>query len=268
MDDFKKYLNENRDSLDADTPRDAVWQRIQQTTRPVVKQLPTNNWLYTAMKFVAAASVVIAIVAGIKYLSNTDSLIGQQGEVVSIKDHVAKTDDTVLLTREKVNNLPQKMVPQQKQPVKKIVDVKQSDYASKRKTAPVMPQVPVRIRKKGPAATSPDDMAIITPLQQSYAQLISLQLNRLRTTPVFAESPKYFDDFKVQLKQMDADEAAIKKEIKTNGLNDALLDQLINVSQQRLNLLKNLQTEINKMNNRVRQNQLPQDSTHSYFLNI
>ncbi len=268
MDELKKYLNDHREGLDADTPRDAVWQRIQQTTRPVVKQMPTNNWLYTAMKFVAAASVVIAVVAGIKYLSNADSLIGMQGELVSIKEHLVKNSDTVLLAGEKENPLPQEIVPHQRQPVKKTTDFKQSNFASKRKTAPVVTQEPVRTRKKRPAATAPDDLAIVTPLQQRYAQLVSLQLNRLRTTPVFAESPHYFDDFKVQLKQMDADEATIKKEIKTNGLNDALLDQLINVSQQRLNLLKNLQTEINKMNNRVRQNQLPQDSTHSYFLNI
>jgi hypothetical protein len=67
---------------------------------------------------------------------------------------------------------------------------------------------------------------------------------------------------------MDADEAATRNLIKMNGLSSGLLQQLINIYQEKLNVLKNLQTEINKINSRVKQNQLPTDTLTTHFINI
>ena len=47
-----------------------------------------------------------------------------------------------------------------------------------------------------------------------------------------------------------------------------LLDQLINLYQQKLNTLKQLQTEMNKTNTRYKQSRGPVDSTRTYFLNL
>ncbi len=53
--------------------------------------------------------------------------------------------------------------------------------------------------------------------------------------------PSYFKDFKLQMQQMEKDEKQIKVFISKNGMTDELLDQLINVYQQKLTMLKQLQ---------------------------
>jgi hypothetical protein len=67
---------------------------------------------------------------------------------------------------------------------------------------------------------------------------------------------------------MEKDEKLIKSDIAKRGMTDVLLGQLINVYQQKLGLLKQLQIEMNKTNNRYKQNRGPVDSTKTYFLNL
>jgi hypothetical protein len=85
---------------------------------------------------------------------------------------------------------------------------------------------------------------------------------------MYAETPEYFKDFKLQLKQIDKDEKGIKSDITHNGMNSELLDQLINLYQQKLSLLKQMQLEMNKTNNRYKQNRAQVDSTKSYFIKL
>ena len=67
---------------------------------------------------------------------------------------------------------------------------------------------------------------------------------------------------------MDQDEQAVRNDIKTYGLNTEFLEQLINVYQQKLNLLKNLEAEINKMNNKVREKQARSATPEVHYLDI
>jgi len=85
---------------------------------------------------------------------------------------------------------------------------------------------------------------------------------------MFAETPDYFNDFKLQIRQIERDERGIKSDISKQGMNDALVDQLINLYQQKLAVLKQLQIEMNKTNNRYKQNRGPVDSSKTYFLNM
>ena len=52
------------------------------------------------------------------------------------------------------------------------------------------------------------------------------------------------------------------------GLTANQLDQLIDLYQYKLTVLKQLQLEMNKTNNRFKQNRGPVDSTRAYFINI
>ena len=119
-------------------------------------------------------------------------------------------------------------------------------------------------RSKKPPKPS-DEIGII---DKSYSSLIDYQLRKLRTTPLYAENGNYFSFYVEQLKQMDQDEQQVRNDIKTYGLTSELLGQLINVYQQKLNLLKNLQTEINKMNNKVKEKQAPSEKAEVHYLNI
>jgi hypothetical protein len=98
--------------------------------------------------------------------------------------------------------------------------------------------------------------------------MISMQKNKINTTPIYAEGADYFNEFKVQMGQMDTDEKQVRKDIKANGLKDDMIGQLINIYQKKLDLLKQLQLEMNKLNNRFKQNRGPIDTTKTYFINI
>jgi hypothetical protein len=118
------------------------------------------------------------------------------------------------------------------------------------------------------AATTADPSQVLDQLASSFVQVINLQRNRISTTPLFAETPAYFDDFTKQLSQMDKDEKQIRTDIRKQGLQPEMIDQLINVYQQKLDVLKQLQLEMNKLNNRYKQNRGPVDTTKTYFINI
>ena len=112
------------------------------------------------------------------------------------------------------------------------------------------------------------NVTTLNQIENTFTQIINLQKAKVNTTPLNAESPSYFNDFTIQMKHMERDEQTIKKDIRKSGLTDELLDQLINIYQQKLNMLKQLQNEINKTNSRFKQNRGPVDSTKTYFLNI
>lgn len=114
---------------------------------------------------------------------------------------------------------------------------------------------------------APSPGSVVTTLEDDYTRLVNMQLNKIRSTPVLAGGPDYFSNFKDQLKQMDEDERTIRKQIRASAPDELLLEKLINIYQQKLGLLKDLQMEIVKMNNRARQ-QLPADSLSGSYLNI
>ena len=135
---------------------------------------------------------------------------------------------------------------------------------------------PQKIKTRNPGAitneagpvNSKDALEALSDIENSFTQVINLQRARVSTTPMYAETPEYFNDFKIQIKQIERDEKVIKSDIAKRGLTDELLDQLINLYEQKLNTLKQLQIEMNKTNNRFKQNRGPVDSTRTYFLNI
>ncbi len=249
MDNLKKYLQENKAKMDVDVPRDAVWEAIQQKTNTKKIQAATVKM---AVRYLAAACVLTAIILGFKWIifnnkiaepnkisANTLSIKKNTTSVVSTIPVQKTNGDTAIIS-----------------PKTEALVVVTNNKKKKNNTAKSINPI---IEKENQA---------IDHLENGYAQMVKLQLNRIRNTPVFAEGPSYFNSFKTQLQQMDKDENEIKKFIKTNGLTDELLEQLINVSQQKLTLLKNLQTEINKMNTQVKENQSPADSTKSFYLHI
>ena len=149
----------------------------------------------------------------------------------------------------------------QKEVVKNRIPVIKDSVAN-----PEQPVVATQVKIKRKPALKPQPVEE-QQIGDGYTQLIDYQLKRLRSTPVYAESLEYFSGFKGQLKQMDRDEALLRKDIRIYGFNDQLLEQLINIYQQKLNLLKSLQNEINKMNNKVKEKGSPGE-LRIYYLNI
>lgn len=241
MDEFKKYVQNHAEELNLDEPRPQVWQNIQQQTqaekkKPVIVMI--TRW--------AVAACILAL-AG----------IGAWYMISEKKTTPVQTAATP--TKKMITPDPAKQEPVVTENIEPVVIAKTTDHTTKHKPKTRNTQQPVN---------SQEALTNLQSLENSFTQVINLQRDRVSSMPMYAESPEYFNDFKVQIKQMEKDEKVIKSDIAKRGMNDQLLDQLINLYQQKLNTLKQLQTEMNKTNNRYKQSRGPVDSTKTYFLNL
>ncbi|HEV9035594.1 MAG TPA: hypothetical protein VGQ51_03190 [Puia sp.] len=255
MDKLKRYLLRHKDELDVDAPPDDAWE-------PIASKLSDGPYpanLSTMPGFPAKPPVSGRLV---RYLVAA-CLIGLAGIGFWL------------------------VVRDQKVPVKATAnsngagDIKKPAHAdgTRRDTIRVREEpsgkelvrnsgAPKRPRHKAgtPAPVDPSDA--IGVIDNSYSSLIDDQLRKLRATPLYAENGDYFSFYADQLKQMDQDENQVRSDIKTFGLTSEFLEQLINVYQQKLNLLNNLRKEVNKMNNKVRGKQTPSPKAVVHYLNI
>ncbi len=241
MDELKKYLQNHADELDLDEPRPQVWQNIRQEVSAGKK----TNVVMLVTRWAVAACVLALAGIGTWYLVNDQQPAAVPVATVAKNEGPAKPADqpTVSANQQpEVNTL-----------AEQINTVAKNAFTAKTKPA---------------AGTNKPDVRMLTEIETSFIQVINLQRARVSTMPMFAETPEYFNDFKVQIRSMEKDEKSIKSEISKHGMNDELLDQLINLYQQKLNVLKQLQIEMNKTNNRFKQNRGPVDTTRTYFLNI
>ncbi len=257
MDNLKKYLQNHLDELDNDVPGDAVWQKIQQTATPVLpkKGVVKMMWRY------AAAACVLACIAAVFFLVNKKQTNPSVATINPVKEVPKQTDVAIRNQPQLIDTLQDKITPQTIEPTAPEKQAPANVYA--KKEAPK--KMPVVERKQ---KTIDPAQLIVKDVERNYATLVNMQLERLRVTPVYAESPNYFSTFKQQLKQIEADEIAIKKDIRMHGLNDELLQQLININQQKLTVLKDLQAEISKLNNKVKQPENQQDSSRTFYLTM
>jgi hypothetical protein len=230
MDKLKDYLLLHKADLDVDSPANDTWEHIESK----IADRPDQPGIATRVLRYAAAACVIALAGvGLWMAINIEAI---KKEPVPGKEKI----ETTLRKEEKT-------------PDKDLVR-----NTSKPK------QVRYKARSQKPAKSSYE----IDIIDKSYSSLIDYQLRKLRTTPLYAENGSYFSFYVEQLKQMDQDEQEVRNDIKTYGLTTEFLGQLINVYQQKLNLLKNLQAEINKMNNKVKEKQAPSEKAEVHYLNI
>lgn len=243
MDKLKKYLQQHKAELDTDAPAGDTWEYIaSQTPGEAASRRPVR----LIIRYMAAAGMVILISAGVWLLAGHNKHT-RPAEVV--KGGTPEKKDSLLTPPGNSQHSSPGETAQNGSPVSTPALIRPASGKTRDREIEV----------------SFGDMAMI---DKSYARLIRYQLRKLHTTPVYAETPGYFAAFAAQLKQMDKDESAIKRDIGKYGLGDELLQQLINVYQQKLNILKNLQVEINKMNNRVNEKAKPSEKLIGYYLDI
>ena len=239
MDELKKYLQQHADKLNPDEPRAEVWQRIQQQTVGTKKASVVIRLTHWA----AAACLLVLAGIGIWFLLNQSKTIQTTIAVKpEKKSSITSPDQTETASVEK----------------KKVPTAIKNKISKKIRSTVVQYQPYI----------STEQLETLHNLETSFTQVINLQKERVSSMPMFAESPDYFNDFKLQIRQIEKDEKEIKSDISKQGMSDALLDQLINLYQQKLSVLKQLQIEMNKTNNRYKQNRGPVDSSKTYFLNM
>ena len=243
MDELKKYLQQNAAGLDVDTPRPQVWENIEKATAAPKK--PATIIAFT--RWAAAACILVLAGIGVWHvIENKEPAVATQ---------VAQTVKPTVVPQQK-----ETITPAVKETIEEPVIAKtERSHTDKQR-----PNRPVNQKPINSAA----DIAALNNIESSFTQVINLQRARVSNTPMYAETPEYFNDFTIQIRQIEKDEKVIKSDIAKRGMNDELLDQLINLYQQKLNTLKQLQIEMNKTNNKFKQNRSPVDSARTYFLNI
>lgn len=238
MDEFKKYLQENRSSLDVEEPSPAIWDRIERQ-QPVKK----TRVVVLMTRWVAAACVLVLAGIGLRSIIN-DNKTPELSNLTAATKTITPVEESV----------------KTETPIEPIDASNELSASVKKETK----------KKVTPIIAKPErqDLIAMTNIENSFKQVINLQRDKVSTTPMFAETAEYFADFKIQIKQLEKDEKGIKAEIVKRGMSDQLLGQLINIYQIKLNTLKQLQLEMNKINNRIKQNRAPVDSVKTYYINI
>ncbi len=241
MDELKSYLQKHKEALNQDEPNPALLQKIQLETQSEKKSFVIPMMI----RWVAAACILVLAGTGTWYLFNNKH--ASSTTVVTAKLN------TNLVTQPLP--LPKENVAEEKEPVeirKKISH----------------PTKSIHSKSDPDVGINQVYLAELHTIENSFTQVINLQRKKINSIPMVAVTPDYFNDFKYQLQQMEKDEKNIKTDIRKNGVNDALIEQLIKIYQQKLTVLKQLQMEMNKTNNRFKQNSSTTDSTQSYFLKL
>jgi cytoskeletal protein RodZ len=249
MDDLKKYIQQHKASLDFDEPGPDLWNAIREQTAVPKKR----GILISYTRLAVAACVLVLAGIGTWYLL-TDNHQKKAELAAKTANKPAVKENSNPVTSPTNNKEPEtettsESLAQTNQPINQSTN------------QPINPST--KKPKPNPAA-----LALLQNVETSFTQVINLQRDRVSSMPMYAESPEYFNDFTLQIRQMEKDEKLIKSDIAKRGMTDVLLGQLINVYQQKLGLLKQLQIEMNKTNNRYKQNRGPVDSTKTYFLNL
>jgi len=253
MDKFKQYLQENSGKLDLEEPGERVWKNIRKQkveVKPVITMM-------SVLRYAAAACILVLAGIGIWHLtghqSNTPVAI-----VKEIKDSL-KNNKATTLDKDSI------AAPQNIASVNAGEQLKENNpiVTDKLKTTESNTHKTINEKQK----KSPE-MGELRYVENSFMQVINIERQKINSSPLYAESPAYFNDFRNRMMQMDNDEKLLRSDIRKHGPDSEMIDQLINIYQQKLNLLKQLQTEMNKMNSRYKQNKPASDSLATYFLNI
>lgn len=276
MDEFKKYLNENRSALDLDEPGPQGWEKVQgrlQQERPAAKVVTIKKyfqWSVAACVFVLAGIGLWSLLDSksetlqqqILNAPNDNATVGVENKSANPANNGAEKNNAIEMQRGRAEL--------NKSPFGQTIPENETGLAKNEKAANngLYKSFVSKQNNTNAQGLSKDVLASLASVESGFTQVINLQRGKISTTPMYAESAAYFNEFKMQIQQIEADEKQLKKEISKKGLTANQLDQLIDLYQYKLTVLKQLQLEMNKTNNRFKQNRGPVDSTRAYFINI
>jgi hypothetical protein len=275
MDEFKKYLITNQEELETDEPSSLVWGKVQERMKTLDKsaseKIDSTAKVFSIRRLIqwSAAACILGLAGiGLWYLFNDENAVKPLQEQVVTNEQETNSAPSNLPNHSPTNS------PSNSQLNESMVATEPSSGdASHSSTQSSFSKQTQSFKPKttgfSTAATNKNNaMTALSNMESGFTQIINLQKGKISTTPMYAESASYFNEFKAQINQLEQEEKQIKKEIAKKGLTDQQLDQLINLYQYKLAVLKQLQLEMNKTNNRYKQNRGPVDSTHAYFINI
>lgn len=249
MDELKKYIQANRAALDSDEPAPGLLQDILAKVEPTPQQPSVP--VIRIIRWAAAACIFGLAGVGLW------SILDQDQPALPRKSQPLASNNSKPAAEIKARS-------SEAQPASLAGNTTTQPNTSPLQHSPEMSKAAAA----SPANGSSMDLAAFRNIQAGFVQVINLQKARINTIPMYAESADYFKDFSIEIRQMEKEEKIILSAISRRGINNDLLDQLINLYQQKLTILKQLQLEMNKTNNRYKQHRGPVDTTRSYFISI
>lgn len=249
MDELKKYLTLNTDNIGDDLPSKKVWMNIALQMDSVTEnEKYISPVIFSIFKYAVAACVVLLAGVGVWSLTHNNS----QPSVVYVKNDSANIVEMQTDTEFTAASIPDSPFSILHSTASNAVETADRNEAILKQNLPAKNNYLVQVKN----------------VDSQFNQVINIQKNIISKTAIYTESPDYFKDFMTGYKQMEEDEKGIKKDIVAMGFTNDLLEQLINVNQQKLNLLKQLLVEINKTNNRFKQNRNLLDTVKVYYLEM
>lgn len=233
MDRFKQYLNEHLDELGNDEPGARVWENLRKEL-PVAREVKSISSWY---KYAAVACILMLCSVGLWHFSSNNPVVAPKAITKAAIKPAAKQPQTDSLTPAIASAKPAERI---------------------RNT----------VKKNHITSTENGEPAELRNVEASFTSVINLERRKINHTPLLAEDQSYFKYFKTRFRKIDNDEAALKNEIREQGFTNDMLLQLINIYQQKLDVLKDLQTEIGKTNNLSRQNIESTDEKHQSYIHI
>ncbi len=221
---IKNYLQNNE--LELEMPKEFAWKNIENnlvTSKKTVSPIKLKQLFYYA----AAACVLLLI--GLNLNKSIKVIEGvNQPEIVVNNVDLPKNIAPEIITVEPK----QKMDIVEKKLNKNVVVVNKKVKAN------------LNVLNKQQLPTQ------VMQIDADFANLIAGQVSRIQGMAIYGESPDYFDGFIHDFKMLDVQEKELRKTLMQQGLQDNNIDELVSIYQQKLMILKKLQTEINKTSNR------------------
>jgi hypothetical protein len=221
---LKDHIGQHADELEIESPDPDTWKRIEKlrvNTRPARVNID-RAWLYAAACLLILMGLVIVF-----NINRTPGVINDNanGDLVKslprVTRQIPNEDPKIAVTADRP------IVKTRQAPAVRVVENKK---ASRRQSAK-LPQEIVQI-------------------QSGYGSLIASQVKQIQSMPVYGEAALYFESFVVDFKKLDQQEKQLRKTVMQEGLQENSLDELALIYQQKLTILKMLQREIDKADNR------------------
>ncbi|BAV08026.1 hypothetical protein SAMN05421788_103366 [Filimonas lacunae] len=252
MDRFKQYLQEHASELDTDLPREAVWQRIQQQSAPA----PKVRRLYWPVAAAACLAAIIGISTWWFWTAPVNKGLAYNPPAITTQDSQPSTETHIPVAEETTaQTAPTTMHPKREQ------GTKHAQAGTGGNTTNTSLLAAKHVTDAGNEAPSGIQ------LETGLIHIINLQLEKVRSTPIYSENAAYFSSFKKEFNQLNEEERTWKKKASNGNVTEEQLEELINIYQQKLTVLKLLQNEISKTNKHFKQKH-NQATQHAAFMDI
>jgi hypothetical protein len=239
MDNIKNYIQQKRAELDTDELDVSMeWKKVKQGLHAKKTGVVVFRWS-------VAASFLVLVVSSI-FLMNNRRQLTVQGETAEKKITKPVAPQVKQYTADTLQQLATAPPVLQNTKSKKTGNT----YAAV-----------VKLKEEKPL-TALDEMS------RGFEGVINTQLKTIRATPFYAANENYFAIFKKQLTEIEQMEKQAKAELAKTATENMNLEGLINIYQLKIQLLKQLQFEIDKMNNRAKQANPGIASDKKTFINI